>query len=115
MVFTSRNVVVGGDAEAALRIGRLISDFLVAIVRSITERPAWIIAKGSITASDIATRALGITRAEVVGQALPGIPLWITGKDSRWPGLPYVVFPGNVGDTGALAEMIGILQSGTRG
>ena len=35
----------------------------------------------------LATVALG-------AQALPGIPVWRLGPESRFPGLAYVVFPG---------------------
>lgn len=39
-----------------------------------------------------------------MGQILPGVPVWSMASNSRWPGLPLVVFPGNVGGTEALAE-----------
>ena len=38
---------------------------------------------------------MGARRAEVVGQALPGIPIWKLGEGSRHPGIPYIVFPGD--------------------
>ncbi|MBI2478639.1 MAG: hypothetical protein HYV60_08390 [Planctomycetia bacterium] len=31
----------------------------------------------------------------VRGQILPGIPVWQLGPETRYPGLPNVVFPGN--------------------
>jgi uncharacterized protein YgbK (DUF1537 family) len=113
MIFTSRNFAAG-DASEALKNGRIISDSLVAIVQRINQRPAWIIAKGGITSSDVAVKGLGVKRAEVMGQAFPGVPIWRTGDDSRWPGLLYAVFPGNVGDTGTLADMIETLRQGRR-
>jgi uncharacterized protein YgbK (DUF1537 family) len=33
---------------------------------------------------------------------LPGIPVWQLGEESRFPGMNYVVFPGNVGGADAL-------------
>ena len=50
--------------------------------------------QGGITSSDLATKAMGARRAEVVGQALPGVPIWKLGEGSRHPGIPYIVFPG---------------------
>jgi uncharacterized protein YgbK (DUF1537 family) len=91
----------------------VISDSLVDIVKGINDRPAWVIAKGGITSSDIATKALGVTRAEVLGQISAGVPVWLTGEDSRWPNLLYTVFPGNVGQTDTLAELIGTLRKGS--
>jgi uncharacterized protein YgbK (DUF1537 family) len=110
LVYTSRELVTGSDHASTLQIGQRISTGLVAIVDHLSTTPAWLIAKGGITASDIATKGLGVQRAEVLGQALPGIPIWRTGQESRWPGLVYVVFPGNVGGPAALAEMVQILR-----
>jgi uncharacterized protein YgbK (DUF1537 family) len=113
LIFTSRQLVAGSDREQSLKIGNIVSASLVDIVRRITERPAWVIAKGGITSSDIATKALDVKRADVLGQAFPGVPVWRTGSDSRWPGLVYVVFPGNVGETGTMAKMVEILRNGS--
>jgi uncharacterized protein YgbK (DUF1537 family) len=102
---TSRDLVTGADAAASLAIGRQVSAALVAIVAGLAQRPRYLVAKGGITSSDIATQALGIRRALVLGQILPGVPVWQTGRESRYPGLPYIVFPGNVGGEDALATI----------
>jgi uncharacterized protein YgbK (DUF1537 family) len=81
-----------------------VSEALVAVVRAITERPAWVIAKGGITSYDVARHGLGLTEARIAGPLLPGVPVWVGGADSRWPGVPLVVFPGNVGGSGALVD-----------
>lgn len=106
---TSRRLVTGVDASASLAIGESVSSGLVAIVHELATRPCWLVAKGGITSSDLATRALGIRRALVLGQALPGVPVWRTGPESKWPGLAYIVFPGNVGSPTALADLVGAL------
>jgi len=110
LVYTGRRLVTGPDRASSLQIGQTVSASLVAIVEGLTEKPAWIIAKGGITSSDVATKGLKVKRAEVLGQALPGIPIWRTGRESRWPGMIYVVFPGNVGGPNALAEMVRTLR-----
>ena len=43
------------------------------------------------------------------GQILPGIPVWRTGAESKFPGMAYVIFPGNVGDTDSLRRAVEIL------
>ena len=106
IVHTSRRVLEGGNAGDALHIGRRISQSLADLVRAIPVRPRYILAKGGITSSDIATAALGVRRAMVKGQILPGVPLWELGPESRYPGLPYIVFPGNVGDSRALLAVV---------
>jgi uncharacterized protein YgbK (DUF1537 family) len=111
LVFTSRQYVDADSATRSLHVGQRISSGLVAVVAGLGLRPAWAITKGGITSSDIATGALGVRRAWVRGQAVPGVPVWRTGPESRWPDLNYVIFPGNVGGPGALAEMITVLRS----
>lgn len=104
VVYTSRRLVTGDDAVGTLAIGQRVSASLVAIVQGLGVRPRYLIAKGGITSSDLATKALGVKRALVRGQILPGIPLWEVGEESRYPGLLYVVFPGNVGGDDALVQ-----------
>ena len=106
VLYTSRRLITGADAQASLAIGEKISSALVEIVRSLTVRPRWFVAKGGITSSDLATEALGIRRALVLGQALPGVPVWQAGPESKWPGLAYVVFPGNVGGPDAIRQLV---------
>jgi uncharacterized protein YgbK (DUF1537 family) len=104
VVYTSRRLITGADAVSSLAIGQRVSASLVALVQGLGVRPRYLIAKGGITSSDLATKALGVKRALVRGQILPGIPLWEVGVESRYPGLVYVVFPGNVGGDDALVQ-----------
>ena len=105
VIYTSREFVRGSDAASNLSIGNLISKSLISIVRNIEVQPRYIIAKGGITSSDVATKGLNIKRALVLGQALAGVPVWQLGAESRYPGMSYIVFPGNVGDENALADL----------
>lgn len=111
VVYTSRKLVTGSDDESSLLIGGQVSHALVELVRSIRVRPGYILAKGGITSSDIATKALKIARAQVLGQILPGVPVWRAGSESKFPDMPYIVFPGNVGGTDAITQIV----SGFRG
>lgn len=105
VVYTSRSLVSGEDAAASLDIGRTVSDSLVRIVGGIRNTPRYLVAKGGITSSDVATRGLQVRRAMVSGQVMPGVPVWRLAAESRYPGMPYIVFPGNVGDDNALAAL----------
>ncbi|KAG8076277.1 hypothetical protein GUJ93_ZPchr0006g44432 [Zizania palustris] len=106
LIVTSRQLITGKTPEESLQINYKVSSALVEIVRGIKSRPRYILAKGGITSSDLATKALEARRAKVMGQALAGVPLWQLGPESRHPGVPYIVFPGNVGDNSALAKVI---------
>lgn len=67
-------------------------------------------AKGGITSSDIGVKALSVKEAYVLGQIQPGIPVWKTDADSKFPKIPYVIFPGNVGETDSLRKVVEILR-----
>jgi uncharacterized protein YgbK (DUF1537 family) len=110
VVFTSRPLVAGDNPARSLQIGSRISEALVELVRGLEIRPRYIVAKGGITSSDLATRALGVKRALVLGQLVPGVPVWRLGLEAKFPGLIYVVFPGNVGGPDALAYALEVLN-----
>lgn len=110
VIYTSRRLLTGADAAQSLAIGKSISAGLVEIVRGIPTRPRYVLAKGGITSSDVATQGLEVKRALVRGQILPGVPVWELGGESRFPGLTYIVFPGNVGGVTALVEIVNELK-----
>ena len=98
------------DRDGQLRISTQISDAVTGIIGKLTMRPSFIVAKGGITSSDVGTKALRVRKALVKGQIRPGIPVWQTGEESRFPGLPYVIFPGNVGADDELRRIAEILS-----
>lgn len=106
LLYTSRSVILGNDNIPNLDIGNKISIFLANIVKELKEAPAFIIAKGGITSSDIATEGLNIEKAIVCGQIANGVPVWKCGWESKFYGLVYIVFPGNVGDEDELTNVI---------
>ncbi len=95
-----------GNREDELRLAVKISDAVTSVVARLSTRPDFIIAKGGITSSEIGTKALGCRKARVMGQILKGVPVWETGPESKFPGIPYVIFPGNVGDENALYDAV---------
>ena len=106
VIYTSRELVKGKDAKTSLSIGKGVSKGIVACLKKISKRPRFIITKGGITSSDVATEALQVNRAMVCGQIIPGVPIWKLGIESRYPGLAYIVFPGNVGNSNALVDIV---------
>lgn len=106
LIYTSRDLVLGDEKTSSLEVGNKISDFITEIVKAVNETPAYIIAKGGITSSDIATKGLNVKKAMVCGQISKGIPVWKCGPESKFNGLVYVVFPGNVGDESELTNVI---------
>ena len=110
MIYTSRTLVKSANKEENLSVGKKVSDALVEIVKSLEIQPRFLIAKGGITSSDLATEALGVKSARVIGQVAPGISVWKLKEETKFPGMAYVVFPGNVGTDEALAQVILLLD-----
>jgi len=111
VVYTKRKVISlpGDTKEEALKRSARISDAFTEVVGKLKDKPAFIVGKGGITSSDIGTKALLVKRAVVLGQIQPGVPVWETDEGSRFPGIPYVIFPGNVGDDETLYNAVKIL------
>lgn len=111
-VYTKRERLDLGDnqQEEELKLSVKISDAVTSIVKNLHVRPSFIIAKGGITSSDIGTNGLSVKRATVAGQIQPGIPVWLTGSESKFPGMAYVIFPGNVGSKTSLKDVAEILH-----
>lgn len=109
---TSRTLVTGRDEAGSLEIARRVSAALTGVVGRVAGRdsaaspPAYVLAKGGITSSDVATGSLQADRAWVRGSLLPGIvSLWAPAS-----GPPLVVFAGNVGGEDALADVVDRLE-----
>ena len=109
--YTTRALITAdtGDKEDELRLSVKISDAVQSLVGRLNITPSFVIAKGGITSSDVGTKALAVRKANVLGQIRPGIPVWQTGKESKFPMTPYVIFPGHVGEASTLKEAVEVL------
>jgi len=110
VVFTSREEKTFADQQSRLAFGETVSAFLVDVVRKLPETIGFLISKGGITSNDVLSTGLALRASRVVGQILPGCSVVRCPEDHpRYPGLPVVIFPGNVGDDDALATVYGRL------
>ncbi len=110
---TSRHLLRRADPDASLAIARTVSAGVAEVVaRSRAAGPSWVLAKGGITSHDVAVRGLGIRRAIVLGQVLPGqvSVLRPVHAPPEVVGMPYVVFAGNVGDEQTLAQVLELMR-----
>ncbi len=116
VIYTKRRLLTleNDTKEAALLRSVRISEAVQQLVGRLSVRPAFVVAKGGITSSDIGVKALGVKRAWVLGQVQPGIPVWKTDEGSKFPGIPYVIFPGNVGEADTLKKVVKELSSSKR-
>lgn len=104
VVYTSRQELVFADVQTRLQFGVDVSALLMDIVRGLPTDIGFLISKGGITSNDVLSTGLALTSARILGQVLAGCSMVLTGVDHpQFPNLPIVLFPGNVGDTDALA------------
>jgi len=110
VVFTSRLEKAFSDQATRLAFGDMVSAFLMDVVRNLPRTLGFLISKGGITSNDVLSSGLALRTSRVVGQILPGCSVVCCPSDHpRYPDLPVVIFPGNVGDDGALATAYGRL------
>jgi len=74
------------------------------VVKRLPTTLGFLISKGGITSNDVLSTGLALAASRVLGQILPGVTVVQTPPEHRLPQLPVVIFPGNVGGDGALAE-----------
>lgn len=104
VVFTSRVEKVFADQAERLAFGDSVSAFLMDVVRNLPTSLGFLISKGGITSNDVLSSGLALRTSRVVGQILPGCSVVCCPENHpRYPNLPVVIFPGNVGDEFALA------------
>lgn len=103
VIYTSRTECSFADQAARLAFGAQVSAFLIAVVRGLPPTLGWLITKGGITSNDTLSHGLSLRSARLLGQIIPGCSVVRCPQSHpRYPGMPVVIFPGNVGDDQAL-------------
>lgn len=106
VVFTSREEQTFPDQDARLAFGEAVSALLMDVVRDLPGTLGFLVSKGGITSNDVLSTGLALATSRVLGQVLPGCSVVRCPADHpRFPDLPVVIFPGNVGDDQALATV----------
>ncbi len=107
VVFTSRAERQFPDQAQRLAFGEAVSAFLMDVVRGLPPTLGFLVSKGGITSNDVLSQGLALRTARVLGQVLAGCSVVRCPADHpRFPDLPVVIFPGNVGDEAALATVV---------
>jgi uncharacterized protein YgbK (DUF1537 family) len=106
VIYTSRVERSFPDQATRLAFGEAVSAFLMDVVRALPAEIGFLVSKGGITSNDVLSSGLALRSARVLGQILPGCSVVRCPPDHpRYPDLPVVIFPGNVGDDLALATV----------
>jgi uncharacterized protein YgbK (DUF1537 family) len=106
VIHTSRVERQFGSQAERLAFGEVVSATLMDIVRGLPACLGFLISKGGITSNDVLSSGLELTASRVLGQVLAGCSMVRCPSDhARFPDMPVVIFPGNVGDDAALATV----------
>jgi uncharacterized protein YgbK (DUF1537 family) len=106
VVYTSRQELTFDSAQTRLDFGALVSALLMEVVQALPADIGFLISKGGITSNDVLSTGLALRTARLLGQILAGCSVVRTpANHPRFPDLPVVLFPGNVGDADALATV----------
>ncbi len=106
VVYTSRHERTFADQATRLAFGERVSAFLMDVVRAMPTTLGFLISKGGITSNDVLSSGLALRTSRVLGQILPGCSVVRCPHDHpRYPDMPVVIFPGNVGDESGLVTV----------
>jgi uncharacterized protein YgbK (DUF1537 family) len=106
VIFTSRQELSFPDIQQRLEFGEKVSSLLMDIVQGLPREISFLISKGGITSNDVLSSGLKLKSARLLGQILAGCSVIRTPENHpRFPNLPVVLFPGNVGDEGGLVTV----------
>jgi len=113
VLYTSRGERSFPTKADRLAFGERVAAFLVRVVQNLPEEIGFLISKGGITSNDTLSKGLSLRTARVLGQIRAGCSVVRCPNDhARFPNLPVVIFPGNVGGDEALTEVYKILTRG---
>ena len=106
VIYTSRTELQFNDLQSRLSFGEQVSAFLMDVVRNLPVTTGFLISKGGITSNDVLSNGLALRTSRVVGQIHAGCSV-VRCPDNhpRYPRMPVVIFPGNVGNEQALAKV----------
>jgi uncharacterized protein YgbK (DUF1537 family) len=106
VIYTSRVERSFAGQAARLAFGEQVSALLMDVVRGLPTTLGFLISKGGITSNDVLSDGLALKSSRVLGQIFPGCSVVRCPSDHpRYADMPVVIFPGNVGDDGALATV----------
>ena len=107
VVYTSREELTFANDQIRLSFGLQVSELLMDILRELPSDIGYLVSKGGITSNDTLSKGLALPTARLLGQIIPGCSVVRTpDQHPRFPKLPVVLFPGNVGGTDAVVTVL---------
>ena len=104
VIYTNRDEITFDKTDQRIQFSQTAAALLIDIVKGLPSTIGFLISKGGITSNNTLSHGLDLQSVRLLGQILPGCCLVCTDvSHPRFPKLPVVLFPGNVGDQDSLA------------
>ncbi|MEN9207675.1 MAG: four-carbon acid sugar kinase family protein [Gloeomargarita sp. GMQP_bins_120] len=107
VIYTPRQELTFPDQETRLHFGAQVAQTTALLVQQLPPDIGFLVSKGGITSNTILSDGLQLTAVRLLGQIAPGINVIRTPADHpRFPQLPVVIVPGNVGGPEVLTTIV---------
>lgn len=110
IIFTPRTFQPQQDPITQLQFGHNINHFFGELIEKLPSDLGYLISKGGNTTNQLLSNGFQLNKIFLLGQIIPGCCLVQTSTSHRFPALPIVLFPGNVGDRQSLITAYQRLQ-----
>lgn len=116
VLFTSRGEWSCGDPAERRALGAALAELMARIAVALPQDLSFVISKGGITTQTLLAEGLAAAAVRLEGQLLPGLSMVRLPADHpRFPLLPLLTFPGNLGEAGTLALAWRLMASAETG
>jgi uncharacterized protein YgbK (DUF1537 family) len=113
VLFTSRGERPCRDEGERQRLALALAGLMARIAACLPDSLGFLISKGGTTSQTLLTDGLGLGSVRLEGQLLPGLSvLRLPADNLRFPALPLLTFPGNLGDDDTLLQAWRAMDAG---
>jgi len=113
VLFTSRGERPCRDEGERQRLALALAGLMARIAACLPDSLGFLISKGGTTSQTLLTDGLGLGSVRLEGQLLPGLSvLRLPADHPRFPALPLLTFPGNLGDDDTLRQAWRAMDTG---
>ena len=111
VLFTSRKVISFREKCEEFSFKKDLALFIAQIVKELKHDIGYLVSKGGITSNTILSEGFNIESAYLEGQVITGVSLLRVNITENNTCIPFVTFPGNIGEPNSLEKVKLILEN----
>ncbi len=111
VLYTSRKVIAFREKCEEFSFNKDLAIFIAQIVKELKHDIGYLVSKGGITSNTILSEGFNIDSAYLEGQIMTGISLLSVNIPEINTCIPFITFPGNIGETNSLEKILLILEN----